>query len=163
MILRLLAFCIILPLLANCAKATSPIIVDVTSKDSNVTYALNTRPVNKDELQTWMRETIERFGAMDPIIVRPDSNTSITSLFELLQTLAHAGVKHIEILVSADDDGKTWVSRYISVSSEQIIEERGVSFKEMADKEAEKNRQAKKQKDMDLLCRNHIDSLLEMG
>jgi hypothetical protein len=56
-------------------------------------------------------------------------------------------------MVSSDDDGKTRVSRYITLSNQQIIEERGVSFKDMADKEAEKNRQEKKQKDMDSISK----------
>lgn len=152
-IIRFFAFCVLFALLASCAKATTPIVVDVSSKDGSDTYTLNTRPISKNELQTWMRETIELFGAKDYIIVRPDSSTTIASLFELLQTLAGAGVKHIEILVSSDDDGKMWISRYITLSSEQIVEERGVSFKDIADKEAEKNRREKEQKDTDALLK----------
>ena len=109
--------------------------------------------MTKDELAKLMKEITERFGTKDPIIVRPDPNTSFATVFDLLQILTASGVKNIEIGVSSSDDGETVVSRYLTLSREQIVEERFASFRKGADKAAEKNRRDKAQKDTDSLLK----------
>jgi len=77
---------------------STPIIIDIFP-DGQV--QLNNRvydnPANKDlpELRAWLKDTIDKFGDKDPVIIRPDPQTKHERIMDVLNAAAAAGVKNL--------------------------------------------------------------------
>jgi len=77
---------------------STPIIIDILP-DGQV--QLNNRvydnPANKDlpELRAWLKDTIDKFGDKDPVIIRPDPQTKHERIMDVLNAAAAAGVKNL--------------------------------------------------------------------
>lgn len=76
----------------------TPIIIDILP-DGNV--MLNGRvfdnPVSKElpELRAWLKDTIERFGGKDPVIIKPDLDARHERIMDVLNAAAAAGVQNL--------------------------------------------------------------------
>ena len=148
MALRLLHIFIFFAVSARCLEG-SELVVDVSCKDGRTMYAFNGKTVTFPELETWMQKTIAIFGGKDPIYVRLDPGISFSTVFELARMLTSAGVQTVKIVVSNDESNEQIVTRSLTISAEQILEERFPNFK----KETMKNRLDKEQKDTDSLLK----------
>jgi len=77
---------------------STPIIIDIFP-DGQV--QLNNRvldnPANKDlpELRAWLKDTIDKFGDKDPVVIRPDPQTKHERIMDVLNAAAAAGVKNL--------------------------------------------------------------------
>ncbi len=77
---------------------STPIIIDILP-DGRV--QLNNRvydsPTSKElpELRAWLKETIDKFGDKDPVILRPDPQTKHERIMDVLNAAAAAGVKNL--------------------------------------------------------------------
>lgn len=73
----------------------TPIIIDIFP-DGKV--QMNNRvydtPNSKDlpELRAWLKDTINKFGDKDPVIIRPDPKTKHERIIDVLNSAAFAGV-----------------------------------------------------------------------
>lgn len=75
-----------------------PIIIDITA-DGRVemnNQAYDT-PTSRElpELRAWLKETINKFGDKDPVIIRPDPQTRHERIIDVLNSAAAAGVKNL--------------------------------------------------------------------
>ena len=76
----------------------TPIIIEIRA-DGNV--FMNTKPydnpLSKDlpELRAWLKDTIDKFGSKDPVIIRPDPQTRHERIIDVLNSAAAAGVKNL--------------------------------------------------------------------
>ena len=54
-------------------------------------------PASKDlpELRSWLKDTISKFGAEDPVIIRPDPQTRHERIVDVLNAAAASGVKNL--------------------------------------------------------------------
>ncbi|MDX2081201.1 MAG: biopolymer transporter ExbD [Terrimicrobiaceae bacterium] len=74
---------------------TTPIIIDIFP-DGKV--QMNNRvydnPTSKElpELRAWLKDTVDRFGGKDPVIIRPDPNTRHERIMDVLNAASAAGV-----------------------------------------------------------------------
>jgi len=74
---------------------TTPIIIDIFP-DGKV--QMNNRvydtPTSKDlpELRAWLKETVDKFGGKDPVIIRPDPMTKHDRVMDVLNAASAAGV-----------------------------------------------------------------------
>ncbi len=77
---------------------STPIIIDIFP-DGQV--QLNNRvydnPTDKElpELRAWLKDTIDKFGDKDPVIIRPDPQTKHERIMDVLNSAAAAGVKNL--------------------------------------------------------------------
>ena len=76
----------------------TPIIIDIFP-DGKV--QMNNRvydtPTSKElpELRGWLKDTINKFGDKDPVIIRPDPQTKHERIIDVLNSAAAAGVKNL--------------------------------------------------------------------
>jgi biopolymer transport protein ExbD len=76
----------------------TPIIIDIFS-DGKV--QMNNRvydtPVSKElpELRNWLKDTINKFGDKDPVIIRPDPRTKHERVIDVLNAAAASGVRNL--------------------------------------------------------------------
>ncbi|HEY5894807.1 MAG TPA: biopolymer transporter ExbD [Chthoniobacterales bacterium] len=84
-------------MLTICARARSPLLVDITTTDSGSSITFNAVPKTPDELEMYLRETVNSWGDHETIIVRPDDKTSFKVVFDILRRLKAAGVKRFEV------------------------------------------------------------------
>jgi biopolymer transport protein ExbD len=70
--------------------------VDITA-DGNVIVNNKSYGTTKElpELRTWLKETIERFGSEDPVIIRPTPETRHERIIDVLNAAAASGVKNL--------------------------------------------------------------------
>lgn len=47
------------------------------------------------ELRAWLKDTINKFGDKDPVIIRPDPQTKHERIIDVLNSAAAAGVKNL--------------------------------------------------------------------
>jgi biopolymer transport protein ExbD len=77
---------------------STPIIIDIFP-DGRV--QLNNRvydsPTSKElpDLRAWLKDTINKFGDKDPVIIRPDPQTKHERIMDVLNAAAAAGVKNL--------------------------------------------------------------------
>ena len=83
---------------AGLGTPTTPIIIDIFP-DGKV--QLNNRvydtPTSKElpDLRAWLKDTINKFGDKDPVIIRPDPQTRHERIMDVLNAAAAAGVKNL--------------------------------------------------------------------
>jgi biopolymer transport protein ExbD len=76
----------------------TPIIIDIFP-DGKV--QMNNRvydtPTSRElpELRAWLKDTINKFGDKDPVIIRPDPKTKHERIIDVLNSAAVAGVKKL--------------------------------------------------------------------
>ncbi len=76
----------------------APIIIDV---DQEGVISLNEQTYDsldsKDlpQLRAWLKETIDRFGDKDPVIIRPSPEANHGRIMEILNAAAAAGVQNL--------------------------------------------------------------------
>jgi biopolymer transport protein ExbD len=77
---------------------STPIIIDIFP-DGRV--QLNNKvydtPQSKElpQLRAWLKETIEKFGDKDPVIIRPEPETKHERIMDVLNAAAAAGVRNL--------------------------------------------------------------------
>jgi biopolymer transport protein ExbD len=76
----------------------TPIIIDIfpdgTVQMNNKVYDTpNSRELQ--ELRAWLKDTINKFGDKDPVIIRPDPQTRHERIIDVLNAAAAAGVKNL--------------------------------------------------------------------
>ena len=76
----------------------TPMIIDI---GADGVVSMNNRvfdtPASKElpELRNQLRDNIERFGAENPVIIRPDDNARQERIIDVLNSAAAAGVKNL--------------------------------------------------------------------
>ncbi len=74
---------------------TTPIIIDIFPDGKiQMNNKVYDTPTSKDlpELKAWLKETIEKFGGKDPVILRPDPQTKHERVMDVLNAASAAGV-----------------------------------------------------------------------
>ena len=88
---------------SGCARASSPIILDIATSDGQTRYYINGQKKSGDEAEAWFRAATEAFGS-ELIYVRPDDKTPFQTIFDALQRMKRAGVVKFH-LVATDASG----------------------------------------------------------
>lgn len=76
----------------------TPIIIDILPDG---TVSLNNQvmdtPTSRElpQLRDWLRDTIDRFGDKDPVIIKPDLDARHERVIDVLNAAAAAGVKNL--------------------------------------------------------------------
>jgi biopolymer transport protein ExbD len=76
----------------------TPIIIDIF-RDGKV--QMNNKvydtPMSRElpELRSWLKDTINKFGDKDPVIIRPDPQTKHERVIDVLNAAAASGVKNL--------------------------------------------------------------------
>lgn len=74
---------------------TTPIIIDIFPDGKvQMNNKVYDTPTSKDlpELRAWLKETIDKFGGKDPVILRPDPQTKHERVMDVLNAASAAGV-----------------------------------------------------------------------
>lgn len=77
---------------------STPIIIDIFPDGQvQLNNKVYDNPANKDlpELRAWLKDTIDKFGDKDPVIIRPDPQTKHERIMDVLNAAAAAGVKNL--------------------------------------------------------------------
>lgn len=85
------------------ASASSPIILDIATRDAKTTYYINGQNKTADQIETWCR-TGEGISSEMVIYIRPDARTPFVVVFDVLQRLKRARVSKFH-LVATDESG----------------------------------------------------------
>jgi uncharacterized protein YceK len=89
--------------MAGCARASSPIILDLATRDAQTHYYINGQKKSADEAEAWCRSAAG-FGGELLVYVRTDDQTPFTAVFDVLQRLKRARVAKFH-LVTTDASG----------------------------------------------------------
>ncbi len=101
------------------AGAKSIIVIDIRTTPLVLRYWLNNEPKTSAEIPEWMKNCVEMFGDADPVLIRPDSSTTFSSVLMLLESLKAAGVKHF-VLTPEEQAWSTSVNnRSLIVNADQ--------------------------------------------
>ena len=76
----------------------TPIIIDIFPDGKiQMNNKVYDTPTSKElpELRTWLKDTINKFGDKDPVIIRPDPQTKQERIIDVLNSAAAAGVKNL--------------------------------------------------------------------
>jgi biopolymer transport protein ExbD len=76
----------------------TPIIIDIFPDGKvQMNNKVYDSPGSKElpELRNWLKETISKFGAEDPVIIRPDPQTRHERIVDVLNAAAASGVKNL--------------------------------------------------------------------
>ena len=117
--LTILAVCFALAL-SSCSRANSVVIIDITTTEAATTYALNNQRKTPDEIEAWLREAIKTFGDKDPVLIRPDKQTSFETVLDMIRRFKAAGVKHFQVFTVRVGDGDTRIQDSISGITDSI-------------------------------------------
>jgi hypothetical protein len=96
---KILIFALTVLFAAGCARATSPLLIDITTTDSGTTYTLNSVSKTPDELGRWFVDCIKQFGPiMDNTVIRPDNRTTFATVLDIALRLKAAGVTRLQVV-----------------------------------------------------------------
>jgi len=76
----------------------TPIMIDISPEGQ---VQVNNKPMdnpmdkNLPQLREWFKETINKFGDKDPVIIRPDPQARQERIIDVLNAAAAAGVKNL--------------------------------------------------------------------
>ena len=101
-------------------SAHSVIIIVITTSSSAVAYSLNKESMTPGQLAEWMKSVIEKFGDKESIFIQPDSQTTFTTVFALLENLKASGARHFEIIAERRDSPTATTIRSLSTSADQV-------------------------------------------
>jgi len=76
----------------------TPIIIDIFPDGKvQMNNKVYDTPTSKElpELRGWLKDTINKFGDKDPVIIRPDPQTKHERIIDVLNSAAAAGVKNL--------------------------------------------------------------------
>ncbi|HRJ72361.1 MAG TPA: biopolymer transporter ExbD [Terrimicrobiaceae bacterium] len=76
----------------------TPIIIDIFPDGKvQMNNKVYDNPTSKElpELRAWLKDTINKFGDKDPVIIRPDPQTKHDRIIDVLNSAAAAGVKSL--------------------------------------------------------------------
>lgn len=76
----------------------TPIIIDIFPDGRvQMNNKVYDSPTSKDlpELRAWLKETINKFGDKDPVILKPSPETKHERIMDVLNAAAAAGVKNL--------------------------------------------------------------------
>ena len=76
----------------------TPIIIDIFPDGKvQMNNKVYDTPVSKElpELRGWLKDTINKFGDKDPVIIRPDPQTKHERIIDVLNAAAASGVKNL--------------------------------------------------------------------
>ena len=76
----------------------TPIIIDIFPDGKvQMNNKVYDSPGSKElpELRNWLKDTISKFGAEDPVIIRPDPQTRHERIVDVLNAAAASGVKNL--------------------------------------------------------------------
>ncbi len=80
------------------SRNITPIIIDIFPDGkvqmNNKVYD-NLGSTELPELRAWLKDTINKFGDKDPVIIRPDPQTKHERIIDVLNSAAAAGVKSL--------------------------------------------------------------------
>jgi biopolymer transport protein ExbD len=77
---------------------TTPIIIDILPDGKiQMNNQVYDNPASKElpELRAWLKQTIQKFGDKDPVILRPDPQTKHERVMDVLNAASAAGVKKL--------------------------------------------------------------------
>lgn len=95
------------------ADANTVIMVEIKTAQGAVAYSINNQPFTPTQLANWMKQAIESFGAEEPILIRPDAQTTFATVFTLLESLKASGVKHFELINELSNTPAGFTERYL--------------------------------------------------
>ena len=67
-----------------------------------------------------MKGCIEKFGDREPILIRPDSQTTFATIFPLLESLKASGVKHFEVIAESSNTVNGFSRRYLAFDAQDL-------------------------------------------
>ena len=76
----------------------TPIIIDIFPDGKvQMNNKVYDTPISKElpELRNWLKDTIDKFGDKDPVIIRPDPQTKHERVIDVLNAAAASGVKNL--------------------------------------------------------------------
>jgi biopolymer transport protein ExbD len=76
----------------------TPIIIDIFPDGKvQMNNKVYDTPVSKElpELRRWLKDTINKFGDKDPVIIRPDPKTKHERVIDVLNAAAASGVRNL--------------------------------------------------------------------
>lgn len=76
----------------------APIIIDILPDGSVVSSGrVFDSPTSKEmpAMRQWLKETIDRFGSKDPVIIKPDPDAKHERIMDVLNGAAASGVKNL--------------------------------------------------------------------
>ena len=102
------------------ADANTVIVVEIQTTHGAVAYSINNQPFTPTELANWMKQGIESFGAEEPILIRPDAQTTFATVFTLLESLKASGVKHFELIAELSNTSAGFTKRYLASQAKDL-------------------------------------------
>jgi len=119
------ALCILVSLVGFAAGFCAPtaIVVEIRTSDTGVTYAVNGKVMKADELEAWLRTTINAFGADEPFLLSGDDRTSFKAVVDVLKLFKRAGVKFYEVYSIAETANGSRVRESVSGTTDGVKSE----------------------------------------
>ena len=84
--------------ITGCARASSPLIIDISTVDGKAICTLNSVSKTPDEIGLWFVDTVKLFGPnVGGVIIRPDNRTTFATVLDIALRLKSAGITNIDI------------------------------------------------------------------
>ena len=106
--------------LASHARANTVIMVEIKTTQASVAYSINNQPFTPTELAVWMKNAIKSGGDEEPILIRPDSQTTFATVFTLLESLKASGVKHFEVITELSNTPTGYTKRFLTTNAQDL-------------------------------------------
>ena len=106
--------------LASHARANTVIMVEIKTTQASVAYSINNQPFTPTELAVWMKNCIKSGGHEEPILIRPDSQTTFATVFTLLESLKASGVKHFEVITELSNTPTGYTKRFLTTNAQDL-------------------------------------------
>lgn len=102
----------------GCAKATSPLLIDMEMEGTEIATVLNGVERSEVELQQFFEELIEQFGPLaEPVIIRPDDEVPLPAVLGITLRLKDSGVEEIQIFSSHPDGEGYWIKLILDLAT----------------------------------------------